>query len=109
MVKKAKKTVITEQVTTQPASKKQLSEEKTTAEVAKEEEAEFKGCVSLGTTRSSVTGRNKCGMAWKKQSKRSEFSRGPPIAYLKSMEEKARLKRIQERVARLREERKNSK
>ena len=48
-------------------------------------------------------------MPWKKGSKRSEFSKGPPISYLKSMEEKARLKRIRERVGKLRDERKSSK
>ena len=73
------------------------------------EEPEWTGSVSLGTNSKKAVGRNKCGMAWKKESKRSSFSKGPPIAYLKSMEEKERLKRIRERVANLREDRKTDK
>ena len=63
----------------------------------------------MGTNKKLTVGRNKSGMPWKKSSKRSEFSKGPPVSYLKSMEEKARLKRIRERVGALRDERKNSK
>ena len=69
---------------------------------------ESKG-VTLGSGIALTVGRNKSGMPWKKNSKRSEFSKGPPVSYLKSMEEKARLKRIRERVGALRDERKNSK
>ena len=78
------------------------------AEVKGQKKEESKG-VTLGSGRAQTVGRNKSGMPWKKGSKRSEFSKGPPISYLKSMEEKARLKRIRERVGALREERKNSK
>ena len=68
---------------------------KKTEKADEPEEAEWTGTVSLGGSVSSkVIGRNKSGMPWKKSSKRSQFSKGPPIAYLKSMEEKARQKRI---------------
>ena len=73
------------------------------------DEPDFKGIVALGSVSSTTVGRNKSGMPWKKTSKRSNFTKGPPISYLKSMEEKARLKRIRERVARLREERSTDK
>ena len=63
----------------------------------------------MGGGKSITVGRNKSGQPWKKTSKKSEFHRGPPVSYLKSMEEKARLKRIRERVGRLRDERKSSK
>ena len=92
MVKKTKKTVVSEQV----SKTVQLTAEK--KEDAQEPEPEVSGVISLGTSRGTEVGRNKSGMPWKKSSKRSEFSKGPPIAYLKSMEEKARIKRIQERV-----------
>ena len=103
MVKKraAKKKVTKEQ---QPDEGQQQPEEikepavetdKPTKIEAKEEVPDdFIGQKSLGTIRSASVGRNKCGMPWKKSSKRSEFSRGPPVSYLKSMEEKARIKRI---------------
>ena len=103
MVKKraAKKKVTKEQ---QPEEGQQQPEEikepaveteKTTKTEAKEEVPDdFVGQKSLGTVRATNVGRNKCGMPWKKSSKRSEFSRGPPVSYLKSMEEKARIKRI---------------
>ena len=74
MVRKASKTVITDVVV-----------KKTVENVEKEKEVEVTGTISLGTTSAQTTGRNKCGMAWKKESKRSQFSKGPPIAYLKSM------------------------
>ena len=104
MVKKsaAKKKVTKKQE--QPVEEQQKPEEikepavetdKPTKIEAKEEGPDdFIGQKSLGTIRSASVGRNKCGMPWKKSSKRSEFSRGPPVAYLKSMEEKARIKRI---------------
>ena len=74
MVRKASKTVITDVVV-----------KKSVENLEKEKEVEVTGTVSLGTTSAHATGRNKCGMAWKKESKRSQFSKGPPIAYLKSM------------------------
>ena len=102
MVRKAQKTVVTENVT-QPVVNADEAAKQT------ETEPEFTGSVSLGTNTKLTTGRNKCGMAWKKESKRSQFSKGPPISYLKSMEEKARNKRMQERVQKLRDERRTTK
>ena len=93
-------------------NKTQVVKEEVTkkTEATTTEEPEFKGSLSLGSNVSSkVVGRNKSGMPWKKSSSRSQFSKGPPIAYLKSMAEKERQKRIQERVARLRSERGNDK
>ena len=70
---------------------------------------ESTGAISLGSNQHVQVGRNKCGMPWKKNSKRSQFSRGPKISFEKQMEEKERMKRIRERVAALREERRTSK
>ena len=97
MVKKRqsskKKTVVTEQVNIKADAPK---EEIKTKPEEPAKEPDFKGIVSLGgsSVASSTIGRNKSGMPWKKASKRSQFNKGPPISYLKSMEEKARLKRI---------------
>ena len=107
MVKTRKRVNTPEKKLTGP--KKATDDAIPTKESKEESEPEFKGSVSLGTSKARVIGRNKCGMPWKKSSKRSNFSKGPPVSYLKSMEEKERLKRIRERVANLREERKNSK
>ena len=63
---------------------KVVKAEEKPAEVIKEPEEpkeEFKGVVSLGTSTKMSVGRNKCGMPWKKNSKRSAFSKGPPISY----------------------------
>jgi len=107
MVKTIQKKVKGEVALTAP--KKPSADALPVKEVVEEVEEEWTGSVSLGTSSKKIVGRNKCGMAWKKESKRSSFSKGPPIAYLKSMEEKERLKRIRERVAALREDRKNDK
>ena len=112
MVKKTKKAaVVTEQVTKKATAETAASKPAAQKDngKAEQEQPEYKGAISLGSTIGKTVGRNKSGMPWKKSSKRSEFSKGPPVAYLKSMEEKARLKRIRERVERLRGERKNDK
>ena len=51
---------------------------------------DFVGTISLGGggTGNPTIGKNKCGMAWKKGSTRSKFSKGPSISYLRSIEEK---------------------
>ena len=74
---------------------------KSTKHVVKKEEAKkvdnFNG-VSLGTVQNVTIGRNKSGQPWKKCSKKSAFHKGPAISYEKSMELKAQMQRIRERV-----------
>ena len=86
-----------------------VTEKKPEKEVEAQEDSKFTGVTSLGTDSCVTIGKNKSGMPWKKSSKRSQFSKGPPISYLKSMEEKTRLKRIRERVQALRDERSKDK
>ena len=81
-------------VKTKKVAESKPEETKSTVAKTNQSEPEVSGCISLGTVSNVTVGRNKGGQPWKKGSKRSEFSRGPPISYLKSMEEKARLKRI---------------
>ena len=82
-----------------PAAKPVEKKEDAVVKAPKVEEPEptYSG-ISLGTVTSVTTGRNKSGMNWKKNSSQSAFHKGPPITYLKSMELKAQMKRIRERV-----------
>ena len=104
MVKAKKGAVKQEQ-----AAKPEKQEKKQETQETKADELKYQ--VQLGTQikKTATVGRNKCGMAWKKESKRSQFHKGVPSKYEKRMVEKERLKRIKDKMAELKNSRSEKK